>query len=823
MLAIAGFLVRFALPPRFQLINFLTLSLIASVWILGPVTAAWMVGIGLLILTICHLPVSFRLRWGLLTALFAMLAVYRIEWLTPPFNRAAWPVLGGMFLFRTMIYLEDLRHEGRAWSWENALAYFFLLPSVCFSLFPVVDFKTFRRTQQSDDDHYSISQVGVQWMTRGVIHLVLYRFIYLYCSVPPLQVATISALVLFAVSGFALYLRVSGIFHLVVGMLHLFGFNLPETHHRYFLSSGVNDLWRRINIYWKDFMMKLFFYPAYFKLRARGTTIALVLATLYVVLVTWFLHCVQWFWILGSFPLRWQDGIFWSILAGLMTFGTIREMNATKRRRIDARSALALNRVRLLRIAATFIGMCILWSMWTSDSLAEWIAVWSVLGKGWATPGVARLMAPAAAVLGVLLLMLPTVVPEAAAPARALKAIEAAGRADGRLAFWRLVPASGACLVALVIAGSPSSWAFFGTHTADFAASLRSNRLNSIDSAKLLRGYYEDLLNTDNVNSRLWELGEKPLDWNKFPDGVARPTFDYRAYELAPLVSTFYKGARFSTNRWGMRDKDYSLVKPPNTYRIVAVGTSYVMGAGVADGETFESLLEDRLNRELTPVTGLHYEILNFGMAGYTEIQRVMELEGKAFAFQPDAVMYFAHTGDANEESQKIAKMLERGIEPPYSFVRNLMAQLDIHQGSTAVEVRQKMQPYAPLMGQWLLDHLQWDCRHRSVLLIWVAMPTPNSEGNKFQYHSLPPNSPGMVALSLEGAFGNQDIRSLTVAPWDLHPNASGHRMMADKLYADLMQAGGADLLRPDSIAMKFTQSPSTARLPDDGSQTDHR
>jgi len=66
------------------------------------------------------------------------------------------------------------------------------------------------------------------------------------------------------VSTFLLYLRISGQFHLVIGMLYLFGFRLPETHHRYLLASSFTDFWRRINIYWKDFMMKLVYYPSFF-------------------------------------------------------------------------------------------------------------------------------------------------------------------------------------------------------------------------------------------------------------------------------------------------------------------------------------------------------------------------------------------------------------------------------------------------------------------------------------------------------------------------------------------------------------------------------
>jgi hypothetical protein len=669
-------------------------------------------------------------------------------------------------------------------------------------------------------------------MTRGIIHLVLYRLVYLYVTIAPADVSSAWDLARLLISGFALYLRVSGSFHLVVGILHLYGFNLPETHHLYFLASGINDLWRRINIYWKDFMMKLFFYPAYFKLRRRGTTTALILATLYVVTVTWFLHCVQWFWIQGTFPLRWQDGVFWTILAGLMTFGSIREMNAPRRRPTVARSRLAVNGERLVRIGATFIGMCILWSMWTSDSLSEWLSVWSVIGHGWAGTSVARMLGPASVVAGVLLMMVPTMVAETPEPVSARKAIAMAGGPAERLAFWRLAPVSALALVALVIAGSPASWAHFGAGPAEFAASLRSTQLNQIDIAKLQRGYYEDLLNTDSFSTQLWELGrEKPQGWipiNEVP-GATRPTFDYRDFDLAPFVDVIFKGARFRTNGWGMRGGEYSRTKPPKTYRIAALGASYLMGLGVANGQTFEALLEQRLNRELSPVTGMHYEVLNFGVEGYSPIQRVMQLERKALAFQPDAVMYFAQFNDfsapLNHESEKIVRSLGKGTEPPYPFVHDFVARAGVHKPINRQELTRIMRPYRPLLEHGVLDQLRLDCREHNLLLLWVELPTisPIAEnspkGIMIRNPYLPPSSPGMVAFSVEGVFDGQDYKHLMVAPWDYHPNPTGHRMIADQLYTELIKAGGADLLRPDSLAMKYTQQSSTARVDGDGSK----
>ena len=173
-----------------------------------------------------------------------------------------------MFMFRLIVYFYDLQARQDA---GIAVARRCRTSSCCRTrasrCFPVVDFKTFRRNYY-DDDAYRIYQTGVDWIVRGVVHLILYRVVYYHLTLAPSEVTGPGDLAQYLVANFLLYLRVSGQFHLIVGMLHLFGFRLPETHHRYFLASSFTDFWRRINIYWKDFMLKVFYYPAFFRLRA---------------------------------------------------------------------------------------------------------------------------------------------------------------------------------------------------------------------------------------------------------------------------------------------------------------------------------------------------------------------------------------------------------------------------------------------------------------------------------------------------------------------------------------------------------------------------
>ncbi len=324
--------------------------------VFGFMGGAWLIGIGLALIGICHLPIAFSARVVVLLLVGIVLATLRIHPARAPWPEAILPILGSMFMFRLIIYLYDLRHETAPVSVWQKLSYFFLLPNVCFPLFPVLDYKTFGRTYYNDDP-YQIYQKGVQWMLRGVSHLIIYRLIYYHFTLSLVYVEDIGSLGQFLVSNYLMYIRISGQFHLIIGMLCLFGFNLPETHHLYYLASSFNDYWRRINIHWKDFMMKVFYYPVFFKLRRWGTTPGIVFATIFVFFCTWLLHSYQWFWLRGSFPLTWQDAFFWGIFGLLVIANSLYEAKCGRQRTLGThtwtfRRAVALT-IRTIGVFAT--------------------------------------------------------------------------------------------------------------------------------------------------------------------------------------------------------------------------------------------------------------------------------------------------------------------------------------------------------------------------------------------------------------------------------------------------------------------------------------
>src|SRR5688572_11333222 len=73
MLAFGGFVVHALLPLRLRLPFFVLLSLTGIGIVLGFVNGAWLVGIGLVLIGICHIPVSFKIRAALLLLIGGLL------------------------------------------------------------------------------------------------------------------------------------------------------------------------------------------------------------------------------------------------------------------------------------------------------------------------------------------------------------------------------------------------------------------------------------------------------------------------------------------------------------------------------------------------------------------------------------------------------------------------------------------------------------------------------------------------------------------------------------------------------------------------------
>jgi hypothetical protein len=382
ILATLAFLVmpvHYLTPFRWKKPLFVGVSLIGLYCVAGPWVSTVALAIGLSLIGICSLPISWAARAALCLCLAAGMAWARQPQAALSIPENVWPIVASMFMFRMIIYLYELKHAKGPEPLADTLGYFFLLPNYCFLHFPVVDYRTMQRGYFADDVH-AIQRRGLAMMFRGTVHLLGYRLVYNELLVPAADVHNPAGLICHLVCNYLLYLQVSGQFHIACGMLHLFGFQLPATHYHYLLATSFTDYWRRINIYWKDFMVRVFFNPVVFRFKRWPQPAALAIATGTVFLMTWLLHAYQSYWLRGSWGFTVPDALFWGVLGALVVVNVQLDARAT-RPRVRGQGTATRSRpttawtlgLHGAKVAGTFSAIALLWSLWSSPSLAAWL------------------------------------------------------------------------------------------------------------------------------------------------------------------------------------------------------------------------------------------------------------------------------------------------------------------------------------------------------------------------------------------------------------------------------------------------------------------
>lgn len=789
-LAFGGAVVHHFLPAAWRGWFFVLLSLAAFAIVFGVAGSAWFVVLSGAVLAWIHLPIGYWYRVAGWLGLGALLGAARAGLVPVPWPGHIWPVFGSIFMLRMIVYLYDLRHRKGPTDWKLALAYFFMLPSVVFPFFPIVDYATFRRTYY-DKPALPTYQTGVHWIVRGLTHLLLYRLIYQYFTLSLSEVETGAQLVQYLLANFGLYLRVSGQFHVIVGLLHLFGFRLPETHRFFYLAPSFTELWRRINIYWKDFMQKVFFMPVFFPLmKKRGEVAAIVLATTVTIVATWFLHSVQWFWLLGRWLFTATDVIFWIILGVLLILDSLRERKAGRVRPGAAQTKTLRYQASLgIRAAAIFSLMCVIWAFWNAPSLDEALNLFHISSWDWRATGLVLM-----AWLGIAL---------------------AAGIGE------RLRPPGHEAVV------PPTAWGtlrtalpvlmVWGTNfpvvkeqlPADVRAvarDLRVPELNKRDAAQLQRGYYEELVGVNRFNGELWNVyARKGEDWPRLNDlGGLRETGDMLRNELNPLIGLMFHGHPFRTNRWGMRDQYYAREPAPGTHRLAVLGASYVMGDGVPDGGTFEALVEARLNRE-RPVSGpAKWESLNFAVSEYSPLSNLKILEnGRVLGFKPHTVLVTGHGADLFTMDHVIFA-IRRGIPLEWDFVQRVVDSVQATPDLPREELVKRLRPLEDQIVAEAYRRIAAVIRAAGARPVWVLIPTPLQRPTREDEERLYriAHGAGLEVIDLRRVYEGVDQHTLIVAEWDRHPNAEGHRLIADALYRELVA-------RPDLLGAAVAAAPT--------------
>ncbi len=110
-----------------------------------------------------------------------------------------------------------------------------------------------------------------------------------------------------------------------------------------------------------------------------------------------------------------------------------------------------------------------------------------------------------------------------------------------------------------------------------------------------------------------------------------------RLEKLAASYDGWFAGVPARTNALGFRDnREYSLDKPPGTFRIIILGDSVTFGHGSVYEHTYPRLLEDRLTAWKPQV---NWQVWNLGVPGYNTSQELAYLREVGQAYRPDLVI----------------------------------------------------------------------------------------------------------------------------------------------------------------------------------------
>jgi hypothetical protein len=762
---ICGFVVHTYLPMKVRLGFFGLLSIASVLLILGLENGLRVLGTGGVLIGICYLPIRYAMRIALLVATGLALAFTRARFPLP-----FWPILGSMFMFRLMIFLYDCRRETTKPSWSWSLSYFFMMPNVCFPLFPVVDFKTLRQTWYNEGE-WEIYQRGVTWIFRGIVHLLLYRVIKSYVVPDADQLVDVQSVALFVVTNFALYLQVSGQFHLITGLLHLFGFNLPRTHDHYFLASSFRDIWSRINIYWKNFMAKMFFFPVFFAMRHRGTPMlpAIVFGVLAVFVCTWLFHSWQTFWLLGRFPLSANDATLWLGVGVCVAINAVLDTgkSGTNMQRSAWNSALYLS----VRTVMMFLLVSLFWACWTKPGFLVLIA--GVMGR----PG---------AVFGLLVVLAWLLL------AVAVGMLIQFAQRSRLYANWKIQQLDFAASVKLhlsalaVILVLLSTWSshLFAPNVAEWIAAFRVGQSETEEDEKQLKSYYEDLnmaaiqagplLNSFSPQTEARRT--QALGFNK----VSRTSDAYQGLELIPKLQTELEGRPFTVNEFGMRDRrTLARTKPTATTRIALVGSSIVMGYGVSDEETFARVLETRLNNEFAN-SEQHFEVLNFGVGKQWAPHRLIRIQRQVVGFEPSVLFYFAHQDEFQELASHTAQLVSQNLRLPSKHIQAVATLSKVSTQMAPGAIQSRLMQHEPELLTAVYRSIVDECRNHEIVPVWIYLPVPSPGTDQ--------TAPKLIPVATDAGFIVCNLSDWTHNRDDLfpnkehHPNAQGHQLIAEAL-----------------------------------------
>lgn len=274
---------------------------------------------------------------------------------------------------------------------------------------------------------------------------------------------------------------------------------------------------------------------------------------------------------------------------------------------------------------------------------------------------------------------------------------------------------------------------------------------------------------------------------------------DHLVFRHKPLSQARYGHVLVTYNEQGLRDRPIAK-KATGEYRILALGDSVTFGWGVDQDKTFaarlESFLPSRLHR---PV-----RVINSGVGGYNTVQEVVYFMREGLTLQPDLVILTYVENDIEALSPThlsgLVATSNQGMSP-LGTVQALVGKLwpyrlanhTYNYGSQRASPQRSMTAARESVG-WrqsmaALHELVTICNERRIPLMVFFERTRKTEETTTLLQDVARNAPGIPVVDMAPWYAGVDAQQFMNSKIDRHPNAEGHRLMAEHMAIDIVRS----------------------------------
>jgi lysophospholipase L1-like esterase len=266
-----------------------------------------------------------------------------------------------------------------------------------------------------------------------------------------------------------------------------------------------------------------------------------------------------------------------------------------------------------------------------------------------------------------------------------------------------------------------------------------------------------------------------------------------RGHEHLKNASAVLQSVNMRTNDWGLRGGALAPRKA-GTRRILVLGDSITLGWGVQE----EDVLTSRLQKMFDP-DGRKVEVLNAGVGNYNAERYIDWFFSDLYRLEPtDIVVHYFLRGAETLDSGG-GNILLRNSE--LAVMVWIAANRVLNQTGERSLLEHYKEVYAPDQPGWIkaqesLKKLADYAKAHHIRLYLAMMPDIHNLKN-YQFGFIHEAMQKVAAqddyvfVDLLPAFGALSPEQIWAMPGDPHPNALGHKLMAEALFPVLQDANG--------------------------------